>query len=109
MREVKSGQHADPHPLRARDAYNMGIEVGEPAMWANCSEPSVRRAAYSGFMNKRLEKKHKRQVSRAKENKKTSEPDVRTHQQIEAARQASRAVNAASNRSNRPVLTTSAA
>jgi hypothetical protein len=31
------------------------------------------------------------QVSRAKENKKTSEPDVRTHQQIEAARQASRA------------------
>jgi len=60
------------------------------------------------IMNKRLEKKHKRRVSRAKENRKTSQPDVRTHQQIEMARQTSRAVSAASNRGNRPALTTSA-
>jgi hypothetical protein len=59
-------------------------------------------------MNKRLEKKHKRQVSRAKENKQTSQPDVRTHQQIEAARQTSRAVSAASSRGNHLALTTPA-
>jgi hypothetical protein len=41
-------------------------------------------------MDKRLAKRHKRQVARAKEHVKTSEPDVRTHEQIEAARQASR-------------------
>jgi hypothetical protein len=58
-------------------------------------------------MNKRLEKKHKRHVSRAKENKQTSQPDVRSHEQIEAARQASRSVNAAGNRGTRSALTTS--
>ncbi len=42
-------------------------------------------------MNKRLEKRHKRQVARAKKKVKLSEPDVRTHEQIEAAREASRA------------------
>ena len=41
-------------------------------------------------MDKRLAKRHKRQVTRAKVHSKTSEPDVRTHEQIEAAREASR-------------------
>jgi hypothetical protein len=41
-------------------------------------------------MDKRLAKRHKRQVARARESVKVSEPDVRTHEQIEAARDASR-------------------
>jgi hypothetical protein len=41
-------------------------------------------------MDKRLAKRHKRQVTRARESVKVSEPDVRTHEQIEAARDASR-------------------
>ena len=41
-------------------------------------------------MDKRLTKRHKRKVSRAKDRVKLSEPDVRTHEQIEAAREASR-------------------
>ena len=41
-------------------------------------------------MNKRLLKRHKRQVSRANERVKLSEPDVRTSEQLEAARAASR-------------------
>ncbi len=41
-------------------------------------------------MNKRLLKRHKRQVDRAKERVKLSEPDVRTPEQISAAREASR-------------------
>jgi hypothetical protein len=41
-------------------------------------------------MDKRLAKRHKRQVERAKEKVKISEPDLRTHEQIEAAREASR-------------------
>ena len=41
-------------------------------------------------MDKRLAKRHKRQVARAKLHSKQSEPDVRTHEQIEAARDASR-------------------
>lgn len=40
-------------------------------------------------MDKRLAKRHKRQVARARANVKTSEPDVRTPEQIEADRQAS--------------------
>jgi hypothetical protein len=36
-------------------------------------------------------KRHKRQVSRAKQHVKLSEPDVRTPEQIKAAREASRA------------------
>jgi len=43
-------------------------------------------------MNKRLEKRHKRQVSRAKGRLRLSEPDVRTPEQIKAAREASRPV-----------------
>jgi hypothetical protein len=41
-------------------------------------------------MDKRLAKRHRRQVARAKLHSKTSEPDVRTHEQIQAARDASR-------------------
>jgi hypothetical protein len=41
-------------------------------------------------MDKRAAKRHERQVARAKEKKRLSEPDVRTPQQIEAAREASR-------------------
>lgn len=43
-------------------------------------------------MNKRLEKRHKRQVARAREKVKISEPDVRTPEQVAAAREVSRAV-----------------
>jgi hypothetical protein len=43
-------------------------------------------------MNKRLEKRHKRQVSRAKDRVKVSEPDVRTPEQIAAARELSRSI-----------------
>jgi hypothetical protein len=41
-------------------------------------------------MDKRLEKRHKRKVARAKLHSKTSEPDVRTPEEIRAAREASR-------------------
>ena len=41
-------------------------------------------------MDKRLAKQHKRRVARAKMNAKQTEPDVRTQEQIEAAREASR-------------------
>ena len=41
-------------------------------------------------MDKRLAKRHKRQVERAREKVKLSEPDVRTPEQIEAAKEASR-------------------
>ena len=44
-------------------------------------------------MNKRLEKRHKRKVSRAKDQVRLSEPDVRTPEQIQAAREASRSPN----------------
>lgn len=44
-------------------------------------------------MNKRLEKKHKRRVSRAKDRIHLSEPDMRTPEQIRAAREASRPVD----------------
>ena len=41
-------------------------------------------------MDKRLTKRHKRQVARARERVNLSEPDVRTPEQIKAAREASR-------------------
>jgi hypothetical protein len=41
-------------------------------------------------MDKRLSKRHKRQVSRAREQIRLSEPDLRTPEQIKAAREASR-------------------
>ena len=40
-------------------------------------------------MDKRIAKRHKRQVNRAKEKVVVTEPDLRTHEQIEAAREAS--------------------
>ena len=42
------------------------------------------------IMNKRLEKRHKRQVSRARARVKVQEPDLRTPEEIRAAREASR-------------------
>jgi hypothetical protein len=44
-------------------------------------------------MDKRLAKRHKRQVARARANIRTSEPDLRTPEQIEADREASRAAS----------------
>jgi len=41
-------------------------------------------------MDKRLQKRHKRQVSRARARVRLSEPDVRTPEQLSAAREASR-------------------
>jgi hypothetical protein len=48
-------------------------------------------------MNKRLVKRHKRQVARAKQRVKLSEPDVRTPEQVAAARETSRAVSSLRN------------
>jgi len=48
-------------------------------------------------MNKRLEKRRKRQVARAKQRVKVSEPDLRTPEQLAAARVASRAVSSVRN------------
>ena len=45
-------------------------------------------------MNKRLLKRHKRQVARAKEHVKMSEPDLRSPEQITAAREAGRSAGA---------------
>lgn len=44
-------------------------------------------------MDKRLQKRHKRQVARAKENVKLSEPDLRTPEQVKAAKEAARAAS----------------
>ncbi len=41
-------------------------------------------------MDKRLLKRHKRHVARAKDRGKQSEPDIRTPEQLRAAREASR-------------------
>ena len=41
-------------------------------------------------MNKRIMKRHMRQVLRAREHVRVSEPDTRTPEQIKAAREASR-------------------
>ena len=49
-------------------------------------------------MNKRLEKRHARQVARAKMHAKVSEPDVRSPEEIAAARERSHAI-----RSHNPV------
>ena len=43
-------------------------------------------------MNKRLEKRHKRQVTRARERVRLSTPDLRTPEQLKAVREASRAL-----------------
>src|SRR5438093_10646599 len=49
-----------------------------------------RRTVAGERVDKRLAKRHKRQVSRAREKIKLSEPDLRSADQIEAARLASR-------------------
>jgi hypothetical protein len=41
-------------------------------------------------VDKRLQKRHKRQVARAKQRVKVSEPDVRTPEQVKAAQEAGR-------------------
>jgi hypothetical protein len=43
-------------------------------------------------MDKRLLKRHKRQVARARQHKQVSEPDLRTPEQVTAAREVSRSV-----------------
>ena len=45
-------------------------------------------------MDKRLQKRHQRQVDRAKNRIKTSEPDVRTPEEIKAAQELSRPATA---------------
>ena len=52
---------------------------------------------YCGSMDKRLAKRHKRQVSREKNKVRLSEPDLRSPEQIEAAREASRHESARGN------------
>lgn len=51
-------------------------------------------------MDKRLAKRHKRQVSRAKARVRISEPDLRTEEQIKAAREASRPIGGRGSESN---------
>jgi hypothetical protein len=51
-------------------------------------------------MDKRLAKRHKRQVSRERQRVKLSEPDLRTPEQIKAAREASRATRGGSSDNN---------
>jgi hypothetical protein len=68
-------------------------------------------------MDKRLAKRHKRQVSRAKDRARLSEPDLRTPEQIKAAREASRPSggrgddlhHSAPSSRNRPAAATSSA
>lgn len=48
-------------------------------------------------MDKRILKRHKRQVARAKDQAKVSEPDVRTPEEVKAAREASHTVSRGSN------------
>ena len=43
-------------------------------------------------MDKRLQKRHQRQVARARHRVRTSQPDLRTPEQVAAAREVSRAV-----------------
>jgi hypothetical protein len=63
---------------------------------------------YCGYMDKRLAKRHKRQVSRERSKVKLSEPDLRTPEQIEAAREASRAsINQPGAKGNQPKVAAS--
>jgi len=63
-------------------------------MWADVLRDNspLTPSRFGRRMNKRLLKRHKRQVARAKEAVKLSEPDVRTPVQLATAREASRAV-----------------
>jgi hypothetical protein len=53
-------------------------------------------------MDKRIAKRHKRQVARAKERVQLSEPDLRTPEEIKAAREASRLASGRGSGSNTP-------
>jgi hypothetical protein len=59
-------------------------------------------------MNKRIAKRQKREVSRAKARIRVSEPDVRTPEQIKAARAASQPAGGWRNGPNSHLPTTSA-
>jgi hypothetical protein len=59
-------------------------------------------------MDNRLAKRHKRQVSRAKERGKVSEPDIHTPEELTAVREASSAVGGRRN-DHRPSYETPAA
>ena len=86
------------HPqneLIARERFDL-----KPTFQKICSA-TVRTVAWS--MDKRLEKRHKRQVFRAKKKVRLSEPDIRTREQIEAAREASRADTSRGNKPRVPV------
>src|ERR1035438_2096722 len=65
-----------------------------------CTAPGERTG-----MNKRLLKRHKRQVSRAKERVRISEPDLRTPEQVSAAREVSRSVAGRHNVTSEPYST----
>lgn len=54
-------------------------------------------------MDKRLQKRHKRQVARAKANVKVSEPDVRTPEQQKSDREASRPAEGSSTAKSAPM------
>jgi len=58
-------------------------------------------------MNKRLEKRHKRQVARARQHVKVSEPDLRTPEQVSAAREVSRSLGGRRDALREPYATTS--
>jgi len=53
-------------------------------------------------MNKRLEKRHKRKVSRKSKRLRQSQPDVRTPEQLRAAREASRSITGRGNNFRSP-------
>ena len=59
-------------------------------------------------MDKRLLKRHKRQVARARQHLKVSEPDLRTPEQISAAREVSRSVGSRRDALREPYVTAEA-
>jgi hypothetical protein len=56
-------------------------------------------------VDKRLQKRHKRQVLRAREHVKLSEPDLRTPEQVKAAREASQPAGGWRHGPNAPYVT----
>jgi hypothetical protein len=56
-------------------------------------------------MSNRILKRHKRQVTRARERVRLSEPDLRTPEQLKAARDASRSADGRRNAPPAPYLT----
>src|ERR1700722_4219094 len=102
MRCVPTQQHARRKRTRrinaGRDELRFLSQAGAPRKpcgcpWANRNKLGVWIGS-DDKMDKRLAKRHKREVSRKKQHVKLSEPDVRTPEQIKAAREASRATMA---------------